>query len=291
MSPGQKNALGESKLAGSDQHNTSSGNSSEPVSLDVLWEALPFTPAIKHGSHGHLEYSHTPASDQAPQLLQQQQQQQQAEQVLQPPVITAVTASAQLVSAPRLQQPILAPLLHPELVNSHHQDISIMASLAAETIAAAITADEARAGYEQAFAAVAAPAGTAWHLRKFTTASSWQQRQQKGAEYVDAGSGSSSRGLAGEEGLSAVDEQKRSLQAQAAAQQLMTHALQLLKDTGRLADCGTEDDSLPPLLQSFDVAGDGGVPGSRVLLAAALQQSEEAMPNMVLQLVLVRGSL
>lgn len=287
-----------SNLVSSDEHNESSGNSSKPLNLDLLWEALPFTPAIKHGSHGHLEYSHTSVPGQMPQQVQQQHQQQQVVQVLQQPVAAAAT-SAQPESPQRQQQPVLAPLLQPKLVTKDHQNLTLMANLVAQAINAAVTAEEARAGYEQAFAAVAAPAGTTWHLGKFARVSSWQQRQQKGAEYIDANgspsSSSSSRGLvsmrgAGEEGESAAGEQQRSLQAQAAAQQLMMHALQLLKDSGRLADCGTEDDSLPPLLQQSGAAGGSGL-ASRVLLAAALQQSEEAMPNMVLQLVLVSGGL
>jgi hypothetical protein len=300
----QTDALSTSSTDSSGDNSTSAGNSSKPVDLSVLWEALPFTPAIKHGSHGHIEYSHSASAHQQMLLLQQQQQQQQqpAESLLQQPIAVAAapeaaTPTAALPAVP--QQPLLAPLLQPETSNSDNHDIALMASLVAEAVDAGITADESRAAYDQAFAAAAPPAGTIWHLRKSSMASSWQQRQQKGAEYVDADSSSSSssnggRGLVSMSGsseeddaLSAAEEQQRSLQAQEAASQLMTHALQLLKDAGRLADCGTEDDSLPPLLQQSDVAGSGG---GRVLLAAAVQQSEEAMPNMVLQLVLVSQS-
>jgi hypothetical protein len=306
----QTGVISSSGSDGSSNNSTSSGNSSKPVDLSVLWEALPFTPAIKQGSHGHIEYSHSASAYQ--QMLQQQQQQQQQQQavgLLQHPVVVAAAESATaelaqtavLPALPALQhQPLLAPLVQPETANPDHPDIALMASLVAEAVDAGITADEARAGYEHAFATVAPPAGMTWHLRKSTTASSWQQRQQKGAEYVDTDSSSSTtnggRGLVSMGGssedsednnLSAADEQQRSLQAQAALAQLMTHALQVLKATGRLADCGTEDDSLPPLLQqSGDASGGAGGPG-RVLLAAALHQSEEAMPNTVLQLVLV----
>jgi hypothetical protein len=277
----------------SSDENTSSGNSSQPVNLDLLWEALPFTHAIKHGSHEHKEYMH--ASSSQHQVQQQQQQQQQLVQLLQQPAATAAASLAPQQA--QQQQPMLAPLLQAVLSNADHPEIAVLASLVTEAVEAGITADEALAGYEQAFAAISAPAGTTWHLHKSTANSTWQQRQQKGAEYVDANdssSSSSSRGLVsmhatGKEGLSAAHEQQRSMQATTAAQQLMTHALQLLKGTGRLADCGTEDDSLPPLLQQSNAGGSSGATG-RVLLAAALQQSEEAMPNMVLQLVLVSSA-
>jgi hypothetical protein len=298
----QTEGLSTSSTDSSVDNSTSSGNSSKPVDLSVLWEALPFTPAIKHGSHGHIEYSHSASAHQ--QMVQQQQQQQAVSLQQQPLAAGAATTEATPTAVPpalpaRQQQPLLAPLLQPETSNPDNHDIAFMASLVAEAVDAGITADEATAAYEQAFAAVAPPAGTIWHLRKSSGANSWQQRQQKGAEYVDADSSSRSSSIGGRglvsvggssedhDGLSAAEEQQRSLQAQDAATQLMMHALQLLKGTGRLADCGTEDDSLPPLLQQQSDVAAGGVGLGRVLLAAALQQSEEAMPNFVLQLVLV----
>ncbi|KAF6261180.1 hypothetical protein COO60DRAFT_812784 [Scenedesmus sp. NREL 46B-D3] len=211
-------------------NSTASGSSSEPVNLDVLWEAVPFTPAIKHASLGHLEYSHISIYEQ-----QQQQQDHQLAKLMQKPV-TAAAAAAALPVSPASQQALRTPLLQPELSNPDNMDIAFMARLVAEAADAGITADDARAGYEQAFAEVAAPAGSVWHLRKPSTFSSWQQRTQKGAEYEEAETDSSSDGRESASApgtsditVSAAGKPQRSLQATTAALQLMTHALQLLK--------------------------------------------------------------
>lgn len=88
----------------------------------------------------------------------------------------------------------------------------------------------------------------------------------------------------GASSFEAADAQGSS-QGSAAAEQLLTYALLLLKASKRLAACGEDDNSMPQPLPLVP----GGPPGGRLLLAAALQDNAEAMPNFVLQVLLVSG--